>query len=172
LVPSGTINAGQMNMVFSTNGGQTYATRLTNKYIWDNATPPNRYAVNFFVSGETTAVTLGNVAVANTTGWFTSDASTFTVGQIITASGTFTGNATITGYTNPTTYFVINTNGTTTFQLSTTEAGPNIATAAGNTQGLTFSEAVSTTAKSGADIATWTNGTGDLTLAQVQNYTS
>jgi len=172
LVANATLNAGQMNMVFSTNGGQTYATRLTNKYIFDNATPPNRYAVNFFLSGESTAVVLSNVAVANTTGWFTSDASNFTVGQIITAAGTFTGNATITGYTDPTTYFVINTNGTTAFQLSATEAGPNIATAAGNTSGLTFSEAVSTTAKSGADGVTFANGTGDLTLAQVQNYTS
>ena len=172
LIANATINSGEMNMVFSANGGNTYATRLTNKYIWDNATPPNRYAVNFFVSGETTAVVLANVAVANTAGWFTSDASTFTVGQILTASGTFTGNATITGYTDPTTYFVVGTNGTTTFQLSTTQGGANIVTVAGNTRGLTFSEAVSTTAKSGADVATWTNGTGDLTLAQVQNYTS
>ena len=170
LVASGTINSGQMNMIFSTNGGQAYASRLTNKYIYD--TDGTRFAVNFFVSGETTAVVLANVAVANTTGWFTSDASTFTVGQILTASGTFTGNATITGYSDPTTYFVINTNGTTTFQLSATQGGANIATAAGNTRGITFSEAVSTTAKSGADIATFTNGTGDLTLAQVQNLTS
>jgi hypothetical protein len=172
LVASGTIDSGQMNMVFSTNGGQTYATRLTNKYIFDNATPPNRYAVNFFLSAESTAVVLANVAVANTAGWFTSDASTFTVGQIITAAGTLTGSATITGYSDPTTYFVINTNGTTTFQLSATEGGSNIATAAGNTRGLTFSEAISTTAKSGADGVTFANGTGDLTLAQVQNYTS
>jgi hypothetical protein len=170
LVASGTINSGQMNMIFSTNGGQAYASRLTNKYIYD--TDGTRFAVNFFVSGETTAVVLANVAVANTTGWFTSDASTFTVGQILTASGTFTGNATITGYSDPTTYFVINTNGTTTFQLSATQGGANIATAAGNTRGITFSEAVSTTAKSGADIATFTNATGDLTLAQVQNFTS
>jgi hypothetical protein len=172
LIANATINSGQMNMIFSTNGGQTYATRLTNKYIYDSATPPNRYAVNFFLSGETTAVVLANVAVANTTGWFTSDASTFTVGQVLTAAGAFTGNATITGYSDPTTYFVIDTNGTTTFQLSATQGGANIATAAGNTRGITFSEAVSTTAKSGADIATFTNGTGDLTLAQVQNFTS
>jgi hypothetical protein len=172
LVANATINSGEMNMVFSSNGGSTYATRLTNKYIWDNSNPPVRYAVNFFVSGETTAVTLTNVAVANTAGWFTSDATTFVVGQALTVAGTLTGNATITGYTDPTTYFVIGTNGTTTFQLSSTYNGSNIATAAGNTRGLTFSEAVSTTAKSGADIATWTNATGDLTLAQVQNYTS
>jgi len=172
LVANATITSGQMNMVFSANGGSTYATRLTNKYIFDGSTPPNRYAVNFFVSGETTAVTLGSVAVANTAGWFTANATTFTTGQVITAAGTLTGSATITGYTNPTTYFVINTNGTTTFQLAATEGGANIVTAAGNTRGLTFTEAVSTTAKSGADIATWTNTTGDLTLAQVQNYTS
>lgn len=172
LIANATINSGEMNMVFSANGGNTYATRLTNKYIWDNATPPNRYAVNFFVSGESTAVVLANVAVANTAGWFTSDASTFTVGQILTVSGTFTGNATITGYTDPTTYYVIGTNGTTTFQLATSYNSANIVTAAGNTRGLTFSEAVSSTAKSGAQPDTWTNGTGDLTLAQVQNYTS
>jgi hypothetical protein len=172
LIANATIGAGQMNMVFNANGSSNYATRLTNKYIWDNATPPNRYAVNFFVAGETTAVTLGSVAVANTTGWFTANASTFTTGQIVIVSGTLTGNATITGYTDPTTYYVINTNGTTTFQLSATPAGANIATAAGNTLGLTFSEAVSSTVKSGADGVTFTNGTGDLTLAQVQNYTS
>jgi hypothetical protein len=172
LIANATIGAGQMNMVFNANGSSNYATRLTNKYIWDNATPPNRYAVNFFVAGETTAVTLGSVAVANTTGWFTANASTFTTGQIVIVSGTLTGNATITGYTNPTTYYVINTDGTTAFQLSATPAGANIATAAGNTLGLTFSEAVSSTAKSGADGVTFTNGTGDLTLAQVQNYTS
>ena len=172
LVANATITSGQMNMVFNVNGGSSYASRLTNKYIWDGSTPPNRYAVNFFVAGETTPVTLANVAVANTAGWFTSDASTFTTGQIITATGTFTGNATITGYANPTTYYVVGTNGTTTFQLSTTEGGANIVTVAGNTRGLTFSEAASTTVKSGADPVTWTNGTGNLTLAQVQNYTS
>jgi hypothetical protein len=172
LVASATINSGQMNMVFNADGSSIYATRLTNKYIWDNSTPPVRYAVNFFVAGETTAVTLGSVAVANTAGWFTANASTFTTGQIITVSGTFTGNATITGYVDPTTYYVVDTNGTTTFQLAASAGAANIVTAAGNTRGLTFTEAVSTTAKSGAQTDTWTNGTGLLTLGQVQNYTS
>jgi len=167
---SNTLVAGQMNMSFNTNGAQAFASRLTNKYIYDsNGT---RFAVNFFVSGETTAITLTNVAVANTAGWFTANASTFTNGQVLTVSGALTGNATITGYSNPTTYYVINTNGTTTFQLAAAYNAANIVTAAGNTRGLTFSEAVSTTAKSGADGVTFTNGTGDLTLAQVQNFTS
>jgi hypothetical protein len=162
-----------MNMTFNVDGGTQYATRLTNKYIWDNTaapTGPIRYAVNFFVAGETTPVTLGSVAVANTAGWFTANASTFTTGQIINVSGTLTGNATITGYANPTTYYVIATNGTTTFQLAASESAANIVTVAGNTRGLTFSEAASTTVKSGADPVTWTNTTGNLTLAQVDNW--
>ena len=170
LVANATISSGQMNMIFNANGGSAYASRLTNKYIYDAA--GGRFAVNFFVAGETTAVQLGNVAVANTSGWFTSDATTFSTGQIINVSGTFTGNATITGYTDPTTYYVVATNGTTTFQLAASEGAANIITVAGNTRGLTFSEATSTTLKSGADPVTWTNGTGLLTLAQVQKYTS
>ena len=172
LIANATINSGEMNMVFNADGSSIYATRLTNKYIWDNSTPPVRYAVNFFVAGETTAVTLGSVAVANTAGWFTANASTFTTGQIINVSGTLTGNATITGYVDPTVYYVVATNGTTTFQLAASEGAANIVTVAGNTRGLTFSEAVSTTAKSGAEVSTWTNTTGLLTLGDVQNYTS
>jgi len=171
LTPSGTLSSGQMSITFNANGDTIYATRLTNKYIWDNSTPPVRYAVNFFVAGETTPVTLGSVAVANTAGWFTANATTFTTGQIVTVSGTLTGNATITGYTDPTTYYVVATNGTTTFQLAASEGAANIITTAGNTRGLTFSEAASTTVKSGADPVTWANGTGNLTLGQVANYT-
>ena len=83
-----------------------------------------------------------------------------------------TGSATITGYVNPTVYYVVDTNGTTTFQLAASEGAANIITTSGNTRGLTFSEAASTTAKSGAEIDTWTNTTGLLTLGDVQNYTS
>ena len=161
-----------MNMVFNADGTAIYATRLTNKYIWDNSATPVRYAVNFFVAGDSAAVTLASVAVANSSGWFTANASSFTTGQLINVSGSLTGNATITGYVNPTTYYVVDTNGTTAFQLAASEGAANIVTAAGNTRGLTFSEAVSTTVKSGAETETWANGTGDLTLGDVQNYTS
>ena len=172
LVGNATINSGEMNMVFNADGTAIYATRLTNKYIWDNSATPVRYAVNFFVAGDSAAVTLGSVAVANASGWFTANASSFTTGQLINVSGSLTGNATITGYVDPTTYYVVDTNGTTAFQLAASEGAANIVTAAGNTRGLTFSEAVSTTVKSGAETETWANGTGDLTLGDVQNYTS
>jgi len=58
-------------MSFTPDGGTTniYASRLTNKYIWDDATPPNRYAVNFFVSGVNTAKSgADKVTWANGTG--------------------------------------------------------------------------------------------------------
>jgi len=170
LIANATINSGEMNMIFSANGGSVYASRLTNKYIYDSA--GGRFAVNFFVAGDTNSATINNVAVANTAGWFTANATTFTTGQIVNVSGTLTGNATITGYVDPTTYYVIDTDGTTTFQLAASEGAANIVTVAGNTRGLTFSDVVSTTVKSGAEGVTFSNGTGNLTLAQVQNYTS
>ena len=173
LIANATISSGQMNMVFNADGAAIYASRLTNKYIWDGTSPQaTRYAVNFFVAGDSAAVTLANVAVANTSGYFTANASIFVTGQLINVSGALTGNATITGYVNPTIYYVVATNGTTTFQLAASEGAANIITTAGNTRGLTFSEATSTTVKSGAQTATWTNTTGNLTLADVQNYTS
>ena len=170
LVTSGSLSAGQMNMAFSANGGTVYASRLTNKYIWDSAN--TRYAVNFFVSGETTPVVLANVAIANTSGGFTSNAGNIVVNQVVTIAGALTGSGTISGYANPTNYFVISTNSANAFVLSSTLGGANIVTTAGNTRGLTFTQAASTTAKSGADPVTWTNATGNLTLAQVANYTS
>jgi len=174
LVANATINSGQMNMVFNVNGGSAYASRLTNKYIWDNNTPPNRYAVNFFVAGTTTPVTLTGVTITSTSGAFSCANTNIGLGELLTVSGSLSNVATgtISGYTNPTTYYVTATNGINTFTLSATEGGAGITTGVGNTTGLTFATVTSTTAKSGADAVTWTNGTGDLTLAQVQNYTS
>ena len=172
LVTSNTISSGQMYMTFNVNGSTQYASRLTNKYIFDSAN--NRYAVNFFVAGSTTPVSLANVGITGNAGTFSCSNTSITTGELITVSGTLTGNATgnITGYTNPTIYYITTTNGINTFTLSATEGGANIVTTTGNTPGLTFATTSSTTAKSGADIATWTNGTGNLTLGQVNNYTS
>ena len=55
LTNSGSLTTGQMSMVFNPGSGNVYASRLTNKFIWDNATPPNKYVVNFFTSNVTTA---------------------------------------------------------------------------------------------------------------------
>ena len=174
LVTGPTLTSGQMYMLMNVNGGSAYATRLTNKYIWDSNTPPNRYAVNFFVAGTTTPVTLSSVAITSNAGAFSCANTTIGLGALLQVSGTLSNVATgtISGYSNPTTYFITATNGINTFTLSASEGAANIVTGVGNTTGLTFATLSSTTQKSGADPVTWTNGTGNLTLSQVQNYTS
>ena len=60
-----TLATGQMYIVFSPDGGTTtlYASKLTNKYIWDSATPQaNKYAVNFFTGNAVTAGSGADIA--------------------------------------------------------------------------------------------------------------
>jgi hypothetical protein len=87
---------------------------------------------------------LSNVVVSRSTGSgitseFTVDSTAgLFVGQQVKFTGTYGLGATgsITGYTNPSTYFIIATNGTTTFQLSTTKNGAAIIASAGTLTGL------------------------------------
>jgi len=78
------------------------------------------------------------VGIVNTSGLFACAPTTLLVGQQVIISGTLTGTGTITGYSNPTTYVVATTNGSTLFTLKTT-GGSAIVTTAGSTTGLTFS---------------------------------
>ena len=96
------------------------------------------------------------------------------LGQSVLVSGVAAANTTgtISGYSNPSTYYIVATNGSTSFTLSATEGGTGLTTGVGNTVGWTFAIEGTSTVKSGADIATWTNGTGNLSLGLVQNYTS
>jgi hypothetical protein len=82
--------------------------------------------------------TLTGVQCTGTAGQFSCGSTPLYVGNIVTVSGTLTGTATISGYSDSTTYYVIATNGTTTFQLSATESGSPITTTAGTTVGLSF----------------------------------
>jgi hypothetical protein len=86
---------------------------------------------------------LSGVAITGTAGTFSCLASglTLTVNQEITISGTFGGTGSISGYTNPTTYFIVATNGSTTFTLSTTFNGSPVTTTAGTPTGLTYTAA-------------------------------
>jgi hypothetical protein len=63
---------------------------------------------------------LSNVNIIGTGGQFSCDATSLAVGMTVTISGTLGGTGTITSYANPTTYFIIATNGRTTFTLSPT----------------------------------------------------
>ena len=89
------------------------------------------------VSSSLIAPNLSAVAVTGIAGQF-SCASTagLYVNQSVTVSGTLTGTAT--GITSGITYYVIATNYTTTFTLSTVEGGSAIVTTAGTTDGLVF----------------------------------
>jgi len=89
------------------------------------------------------ATTLSGVAITGTAGQFSCTASTYTlvVGQSVTISGTYGGTGSISGYTSPTKYYIVATNGSTTFTLSTTVGGAGVTTTAGTPTGLTYSGA-------------------------------
>jgi len=90
--------------------------------------------------------TLTGVSITGLAGQFSCSAAPFTlaIGQSLTISGTFGGTGSITGYTNPTTYYIIATNGSTTFTLSATSGGTAITTTVGTPTGLTYKYAPTT----------------------------
>ena len=87
---------------------------------------------------------LYNVTITSTSGDFSCTNiygnNIFSLNQEIYVAGTLTGTGSITGYTNPTKYYIINHNNTNTFQLSATLGGSPITTTVGTTTGLTFSD--------------------------------
>jgi hypothetical protein len=86
-----------------------------------------------------TSQTLASVVIAGPAGQFTCTAATLTVGMTVTISGTLGGTGTISGYANPTTYYIISTNGSTTFVLGTSlNAGTGVTTTTGTPTGLTY----------------------------------
>lgn len=185
-VANGALTVNQMSVGVSTPDGTgnvnvTYMSRINNKYgvgfstaaqvanviVNNNAT---QYFLNFFEPAAN--VTLGTTTVTGNAGTFsTTPATTIIANAAVKVSGTLTGNATLVGYSDPTTYFVTTTNGTTTFTLAATIGGANIVTTAGNTRGLTFSVGTPpvTVAKSGADAVTFTGNVGNITMAKVPN---
>lgn len=90
--------------------------------------------------------TLSGVTITGVAGQFSATAAgqTLAVGQAITVSGTAGGLGSIVGYSNPTTYYIIATNGSTTFTLSTSPTGSGVTTVAGSLTGLTFAVANNT----------------------------
>lgn len=84
------------------------------------------------------SVTIAGVSITGTAGQFAFTGSGLAVGQFVTLTGTYGGTGSITGYTNPTTYYVSATNGTSTFTLQTI-AKTAIVTTAGTPTGLTYS---------------------------------
>jgi hypothetical protein len=88
----------------------------------------------------TSSAALSGVIITGIAGQFSCTASSVALvaGQSLTISGTYGGTGSITGYTDPTTYYVVATNGSTTFTLSTTAGGAGVVTTAGTPTGLTY----------------------------------
>ena len=95
------------------------------------------YSFNIYLNLIATSAYSG-VAIDGTGGQFTCNPTSLVVGQKVVISGTSTGTGTITGYTDPTPYYIIATNASTTFTLSADRGGLPIATTVGTTAGLTF----------------------------------
>jgi len=120
-----------------------------------------------YVTGAQTGVALAGVAVTGTAGQCSCTATTgLFVGQAVVVSGTLTGTAT--GISSGLTYYVIATDGTTTFTLSATSGGTAITTTAGTTTGLVFTVRQFTGVTSGTTYyITATNGTSTFTLSDL-----
>jgi len=82
-----------------------------------------------------TNLNLSNVQIVTNNGQFTCNPAPYTIttGMAITVSGTnqASGPGAIAGYTNPTIYFVLSTNGSTSFTLTTFGGGAGITTSTG-----------------------------------------
>jgi len=117
------------------------------------------------VSGTPTASTISGVAVTGVAGQCSCTATTgLFIGQQIFVTGTLTGTAT--GVNGNQTYYIIATNGTSTFTLSSASGGSALTTTAGTTTGLTFTAILSSGVVTGTTyyiIAT--NGTSTFTLS-------
>jgi hypothetical protein len=136
------------------NGGSYYditpvrsEATLTNPFATTNASKTvtvtdatGGYITNDYVTFN--AVYLSTVVITGTAGQFSCATTALSVGQAIKISGTFGGTGSIIGYTDPTTYYIIATNGTTTFTLSATSGGSAITTTAGTPTGLTYTQTV------------------------------
>ena len=138
---------GQPITISGTLGGTGSITGYTNPttYYIIATTANTNFTLSATLGGSAITTTAGTPTgltyTSSSNGYFTCTAFVpgFYAGQAITVSGTLTGTGTITGYTNPTTYYVIdNGTGNTTFILSATPGGSAITTTAGTLTGLTF----------------------------------
>jgi hypothetical protein len=118
-----------------------------------------------YVTGTQTGVALSSVAVTGTAGQCSCTATSgLFIGQAVVVSGTLSGSAT--GISTGLTYYIIATDGTSTFTLSATSGGTAITTTAGTTTGLVFTVRQFTGVTSGTTYyITATNGTSTFTLS-------
>jgi hypothetical protein len=124
-------------------------TQLNGNTYYANVLTANTFSLyaNSNLSGPintTATTTLTGVTIIGTAGQFSCNASSapLSVGQQITISGTFGGTGSISGYSDPTTYYIVATNSSTTFTLSTTKGGTGVTTTAGTPTDLIYTVSI------------------------------
>jgi len=114
-------------------------------------------------------VQVNGVSCTGTKGQFSNTTTTWGVGHAVRVSGTLTGN--VTGISSGQTYYVIATNGTTTFTLSATPGGSPITTSGSTTTGLLFHRCGITFTVSGLSYVPFGRG-AKVAVSGVNNVTS
>lgn len=99
--------------------------------------------INLGIIGKNPTMVLSNVTITSIAGAFLCNSTHIIVGDSVGIQGSFTNsiaNGSISGFTGPSLsiYYIIATNGSTSFTLSSSQAGLSVATTAGATTGLTF----------------------------------
>jgi hypothetical protein len=142
---SATSTAGTGNNVAITSTSaitSTYSSAIsstrTDFLIPDSTATGSGIALSDVLSIAGTGTTLASVSITGSAGQFSCTATTLYVGERVTITGTLGGTGAISGYSTGTAYFIVATNGSTTFTLSTTSGGAGISTTAGTPTGLTY----------------------------------
>jgi hypothetical protein len=125
---TGTIAGSVMNITAVASGSYALGQTITGTNVSPDTT---------ITSYGTPTATLASVVITGVAGQFSCTATTLAVGNTVTISGTFGGTGSITGYADPTSYLISDTNGSTTFKL-TTLSGVAVVTTAGTPTGLTY----------------------------------
>lgn len=115
--------------------GNGYTTSLNSNTVYDasgGGAQAMKFANPLRQSATVTAVGTAGVITCNAL------ATSVYVGSMVQISGASSGGQAITGYSSPTTYFVIFTNGSTSFTLSLTLGGVAVSSTAGTGAGWTF----------------------------------
>lgn len=131
-------SAGGANVNLSAASGTMYGNPVQYLYVATDNYNATEYSKS--VTQTIPTITLSGVQIVGTAGQFQCSAasSTLVINQPVVISGTLGGTGTISGYSNPTTYYIVATNGSTTFTLSTSLGGSGVTTTTGTPTGLTY----------------------------------
>jgi hypothetical protein len=147
------------SVAITSNQGEFSCTATTGLYVGMPVT----------ITGTQAPATLSSVAVVGTAGQCTCTATNgLYIGQPVVVTGTLSGSAT--GVAGNQVYYIIATNGTSSFTLSLAPNGTAITTTAGTTTGLTFKATLfSGVASNATYYIIATNTTSTFTLSASQN---